>query len=105
MLRGEDATGGVKGESLAVAQTACESLGWREALVGLVRVIAPDTGASRLFGAGIVPWRVGESVFLLAIVGGRADVNKKIAFRRDQERKNRMVCPNGEAPSAWWARA
>src|SRR5260370_12433012 len=97
MLRDEDAAGGVKGEPLAVAQTARESLGRREALAGLVGVIAPDTGAGRLLGAGIVPLRVGESVLLLASIGGRAEVNEKIAFRRDQERMHRMVARNGQA--------
>src|SRR5258706_904114 len=97
MLRGEDAAGGIKGESFAVAQAARISLGWREALVGLVRVIAPDTAASHLLGAGIVPLRMGESVLLLAIVCGRAEVNEKIAFRRDQERMHRMVARSGQA--------
>src|ERR1700694_1105906 len=97
MLGGEDAAGGIKGEPFAVAQAACESLGWREALPGLVRVIAPDTGASRLLGAGIVSLRMGESGLLLAIVGGRADVNKEIAFRRDEEKMHRMIARDGQA--------
>jgi hypothetical protein len=72
MLRGEDPAGGIKRESFAVAQAARKSLGWREVLVGLVGVIAPDTGASRLLGAEIVAGRMGESVLRLVIVGGPA---------------------------------
>src|ERR1700681_2342103 len=97
MLRDEDAAGAVKRKSLAVAQAAREALGRREALLGLVRVIAPDAGAARLLGAGIVAWRVGEPVLLLASVGGRAKVNEKIAFRRDQEGMHRMVAGSGQA--------
>src|ERR1700730_2929015 len=97
MLRDEDAAGAVKRKSLAVAQAAREALGRREALIGLVRVIAPDAGAVCLLGAGIVAWRVGEPVLLLASVGGRAKVNEKIAFRRDQERMHRMGAGNRQA--------
>src|SRR5258706_16395733 len=59
-------------------------------------VIAPDTGATRLLGAGIVSWRVGVSVLLLAIVCGRAEVNEELTFRRDQERMRRMIAGNGQ---------
>src|ERR1700737_4297089 len=96
MLRDENAAGRVEGEPLAVAEAARESLGRREALAGLVGVITPDTGASRLLGAGIVALRVGESVHLLASVRGRAEVNEEITPRRDQERMNRMVARNGQ---------
>src|SRR5882757_262905 len=96
MLRDEDAAGGVKREPLAVAQAAGVSLGRRKALVGLVGVIAPDTGTSSLLGAGIVPRRMGEPIPLLAIVGSRAKINEEIAFRCDQERMHRMVADNGQ---------
>src|ERR1700720_4254179 len=97
MLRDEDADGAVKRKSLAVAQAAREALGRGEALLGLVRVRAPDAGVVCLLGAGIVSWRGGEPVLLLASVGGRAKVNEKIAFRRDQERRYRMVAGSGQA--------
>src|ERR1700724_2697321 len=105
MLRDEDAAGGVEGEPLAVAQAACESLGRRKVLAGLVGVITPDPCASRLLGAGIVALRMGESVHLLASVRGRAEVDEKIAFRCDQERMHRMIAGNGQARDDRLARA
>src|SRR6476620_154919 len=76
---------GVKVKTLAVADAGRVPLLWREDLIRLVGVVAPDSGASLELGARVVAWRVRHAVLHLAGICSRSHRYKQIALRIDGE--------------------
>jgi hypothetical protein len=91
MLGHEHPARGVECDPFPVAQPGGEALGGRKALPGPIGVVAPDAGARLEFGARLNARRVRHSVFDLAGIGRRAQVDVERALRIDPERVHRMI--------------
>jgi hypothetical protein len=91
VLGGKYPARGVECDPFPVAQPGGEALGGREALPGPIGVVAPDAGARLKLRARLNAGRVWHSVFDLAGIGRRAQVDVERALRIDPERVHRVI--------------
>ena len=97
MHGGEQAPGGIKRETLTVAQSGGVAFLRREMLILFVRIIEPSAGAGLQLNTRLVARRIGNAIFFLAGIGRRAEIDEQVAFRIDDERVHRMITSKRQA--------
>src|SRR6516165_9212100 len=94
MLRHKYAMAGqVNPEALSIAYPRGIAVCWRKLLIGLLRVVPPDTAAGLKFCAWLRAWRLERPVLQLAGIRRRANIHIEKSIGADEVRMHRMVAP------------